>query len=146
GLKLLQIDVADRRRELDVSAARLERRVASLQIEADAAQQRADTMARRAGARAPAKSKPGGAPVLSPAGAPHRAAHVFLDELGRAMSGSVAPTPQRILIVVDAVDALPPAEARRFVEGAVRAAGRGAAVVVAADLTRLSDDPRELAE
>ncbi len=62
------------------------------------------------------------------------------------MDAAVSPAPQRILIAVDAVDALPPAEARRFLEAAVRAAGRGAAVVAAADLTRLAEDPREIAE
>src|SRR6202044_486042 len=46
GLRLLNIDTHERRRELDATAARLERRVAALQLETDAAHQRAENLAR----------------------------------------------------------------------------------------------------
>ncbi len=145
GLRLLNLDIRERRRELDASAARLERRVAALQIEADAANQRAETLARRAGGGAPT-SRPPGPAFLAPAEAPARAARDFLRELGRAMRGATPPAPQRLLIAIDHVDALPPDEARRFLDAAVRLAAPGAAVIAAADLTRLDGDPREIAE
>jgi len=143
GLRLLRMDIEERRRALDASAARLERRVAALQIEADAAEARAETLPRRAGA---APSRPPGPAFLAPGNPPERAARAFLDELGRIIGAAATPAPHRILIVLDGLDALPPAEARRFLETAVRVAGRGAALVAAADLTQISDNPREIAE
>jgi hypothetical protein len=145
GLRLLHIDVAERRRELDASAARLERRVAALQIEAEAAEARAETFARKVGSGAPAARAPGPA-FLAPADAPQRAARAFLDELGRAMAAAVTPAPQRIVVALDGLEALAPAEARRFLETAVRTAGHGMALVAAVDLARLAADPREIAE
>ncbi len=53
--------------------------------------------------------------------------------------------PQRIILAIDRLDALAPAEARRFLEVAVRIVGPGAAIVAAADLARLGA-PREIAE
>jgi hypothetical protein len=144
GLRLLRMDVEERRRALDASAARLERRVAALQIEADAAEARAETLARRAAGAT--SVRPPGPAFLAPADAPERAARAFLDELGRIIGAAATPAPHRILIALDGLDALPPAEARRFLETAVRVAGRGAGLVAAADLARLCDDPREIAE
>ena len=143
GLRLLRIDIAERRRTLDASAARLERRVAALQMEAEAAEARAETLARRAGATTARPPEPA---FLAPAEAPERAARAFLDELGRIIAAAASPAPHRIFIAIDALDALPPAEARRFLETAVRVAGSGAAVVAAADLARLGDDPGAIAE
>lgn len=146
GLRMLNLDVRERRRELDASAARLERRVASLQMEADAAQARAEALARRAGgAGAPTNRGPGPA-FLAPTEAPERVARAFLAELGRAMDAAATAAPQRLVIAVDGTDALPPDEARRFLEAAVRIAGRGVAVVATADLGRLNGDPRDIAE
>jgi hypothetical protein len=143
GLRMLDLDVRERRRDLDASAARLERRVASLQVEADAALQRAETLARRAGAGLPA-SRP--QPPVFLAGPEDRqtVARAFLAEASRAMAAGGA-APQRLIVVVDRLDALTPAEARRFLEVAVRLAGPGVAIVAAADLVRLGE-PRELAE
>ncbi len=143
GLRMLDLDVQERRRELDASAARLERRVASLQIEADAAGRQAEELARRAGG-AQGPSRPQGPSFLGAEG-PARAARAFLDDLGRAMDASVTPTPQRVLILIDGLDALASAEARRFLETATRLAGRGFAVIAAVDLTRFGAT-REIAE
>ena len=141
GLRMLDLDVQERRRELDASAARLERRVAALQIEADAAGRRAEDLARRAGG-APARNRPQGPTFPCAAESPARA---FLDDVGRAIDARVTPTPQRVLIVIDGLDALAPAEARRFLETAVRIAGRGLAVIAAVELSRLGD-ARAIAE
>ena len=145
GLRMLNLDLRERRRELDASAARLERRVAALQIEADAAQQRSETLARRAGAT-PGPNRQPGPGFLKAGDAPERAARAFLDELGRAMDAASTPAPQRLILAIDGLDALAPGEARRFLEVAVRVAARGVALVAAADLGRLGADAREAAE
>jgi hypothetical protein len=135
GLRMLDLDVQERRRELDASAARLERRVATLQIEADAAGRRAEDLARRAGG-APAPNRPQGPTFLNAPEAPGRA---FLDDVGRAMDARVTPAPQRVLIAIDGLEGLDAPEARRFLETATRIAGRGFAVIAAVDLSQLGD-------
>ena len=59
GLRILNLDVRERRRELDASLARLERRVAALSAEAEAANKRAETMAKRAGGSPSLSRAPG---------------------------------------------------------------------------------------
>jgi hypothetical protein len=49
GLRILNLDIRERRRELDASSARLERRIAALSVEVEGANKRAETMAKRAG-------------------------------------------------------------------------------------------------
>ena len=144
GLRMLKLDLHERRRELDVSAARLERRVAALQMEAEAAGERAEAMARRAVA-SQGPSRAPGPTFLSAADGPERAARAFLDGVGRVMDSGVTAAPQRVLIAIDGLDALPPEAARRFLETAARVAGRGFAVIAAVDLAPLGD-PREIAE
>ena len=103
GPRLLNLDVSERGRELDASAARLERRAAALQIEADAAGRRAEALARRAGGSlSPNRSH--GPAFLGAAEGPVRAARAFLDDVGRAMVAGVTPAPQRALIVIDGLD------------------------------------------
>jgi hypothetical protein len=143
GLRLLDIDMRERRRELDASAARLERRVSSLQVEADAALARAEALAKRVGGGLPAM-RPQPPAFLARQDSREAGARAFLAELSRAMAAGGA-APQRLIMAVDRLDALTPAEARRFLEVAVRLAGPGAAVVAAADLARLGE-PREIAE
>jgi len=144
GLRMLNLDIRERRRELDASAARLERRVSSLQVEADSAQQRAEALARRAGGGGLPASRPQAPAFLARSQGPEPAARAFLAELSRAMAAGGA-APQRLVVVVDRLDALAPAEARRFLEVAVRLAGPGAVVVAAADLARLGN-AKEIAE
>ena len=141
GLRLLKADIRERRRELDASAARLERRVSTLQLEADSAQQRADAMLKRAGGGAPTTRPPG--PAFA-APDPSGAARAFMAELGRAMAAAAAPP--RLVITLDHLDALPLAEARRFLETAVRLAGSGAVVVAALDISRFGAEARAVAE
>ncbi len=135
GLRLLNQDMRERRRELDASAARLNQRVAALGAEADAAAEHAEATARRAGDAKPAARAPG--PVFARGlEAPAKAARSFFVELGRLMSAPAKaslPTPQRLVFAFDNLDALPPADALRLVEAARTMFGPGCAGAVACD-------------
>jgi hypothetical protein len=145
GLRMLHIDLRERRRELDASAARLERRVAALQMETDAAHMRAETLARKAGA-ASAPRRLDGAAFLATGESPEAGARNFLAELGRSMSAGASAAPQRLVLALDGLDALAPEPARRFLETAKRLAGPGMVVIAAADVARLGPDARDLGE
>ena len=145
GLRMLHIDLRERRRELDAGAARLERRVASLQMDADAAQTRAETLARKAGG-ASASTPAEGPAFLAEGESPEAGARAFLAELGRAMSAGATAAPQRLVIALDGLDSLTPDEARRFLETARRLAGPGVAIIAAADMSRLGPDARGFCE
>ena len=145
GLRMLHLDLRERRRELDASAARLERRVAALQMEADSAQTRAETLARKAGG-APAPARADGPAFLAAGVSPEAGARAFLAELGRAMAAGATAAPQRLVIALDGLDNLPPDEARRFLETAKRLAGPGVALIAAADVSRLGPDARGFCE
>jgi hypothetical protein len=145
GVRLLNLDIAERRRELDATAARLERRVAALQLETDAAHQRAENLARRAGGGA-AAARPPGPRFARPMDDAAAAARDFMSELARVMSAGAVPAPQRLLVVIDNVDLLPPAEARRLLDVATQMIGPGAALVVACDPGRWGEDASAIAE
>ncbi len=145
GLRLLNIDVRERRRELDASAARLERRVAALSGEAEAASQRAETLARRVGGGANVSRAPG--PVfLRSQDAPARTAREFFAELARLMSAPAAkdmPKPQRLIFVVDNLEVLAPDEAARLIRTARALFGVGCVGLIACDPASISPaDPR----
>ena len=145
GLRLLNIDVRERRRELDASAARLERRVAALAAEAEAASQRAEALARRAGGGAGPARAPG--PVfLRSQDAPARAAREFFAELGRLMGGpqkSDMPTPERLIVVIDNLEVLAPDEAARLIRTARALFGAGCVGLVACNPAAIFPaDPR----
>jgi hypothetical protein len=145
GLRLLNLDIRERRRELDATAARLERRVAVLQLETDAAHQRAENLARRAGGGA-AAARPPGPTFVRPLEDTAAAARDFMSELARVMSAGAVPAPQRLLVVIDNADLLPPAEARRLLDVATQMIGRGAALIVACDPARWGEDAAAIAE
>jgi hypothetical protein len=140
GLRLLKIDVRERRRELDASAARLERRVLTLSTEAEAASKRAEALARRAGGGSDLARGPG--PVfLKALDSPAKAAREFFAELARLMSAPAAPgmpTPQRLIFAIDNLEALAPVEAARLIETASALLGPGAAALVACDPAALA--------
>ncbi len=117
GLRAAQPRCQERRRDLDASAARLERRVASLQVEADSAEQRAEALASRAGAGAPSSrpQAPRSSPPARPRSPPR--APFSLNWPGMAAGGAA---PQRLVVAVDRSTRCRPAEARRFLEIAVR--------------------------
>ncbi len=145
GLRMLHLDLRERRRELDASAARLERRVAALQMETDAAHTRAETLARKAGG-ASATHRPEGPAFLSAGESPEAASRAFLAELGRTMSAGATAAPQRLVLALDGLDALAPVETRRFLETARRLAGPGVVVIAAVDVARLGPDARDFGE
>ena len=118
GLRLLNADVRDRRRELDASAARLNRRVAALGLEAEAASKRAEAMAKRAGGGAIARAP--GPVFLKSLESPAKVSREFFAELGRLMSAqSISmPAPQRVIFAIDNLEAIAPGDAARLIETA----------------------------
>ena len=140
GLRLLNQDMRERRRELDASAARLNQRVAALGAEADAAAKHAEATARRAGGAKPSARAPGPVFARGPE-APAAAARSFFVELGRLMSAPArasVPTPQRLVFAFDNLDALAPADSLRLIEAASAMFGPGCVGVVACDPAALA--------
>jgi hypothetical protein len=140
GLRLLNQDMRERRRELDASAARLNQRVAALSAEADAAAKHAEATAKRAGGAKPSARAPGPVFARGPE-APARAARSFFVELSRLMSAPArtsVPTPQRLVFAFDNLDALAPADSLRLIEAANSMFGPGCAGAVACDPAALA--------
>jgi hypothetical protein len=134
GLRLLDSDVRDRRRELDAIAARLDRRVAALSLEAEAAAKRAETMAKRAGGGAIARA-PGPAFLMS-LESPAKTSREFFAELARLMSAPDSksmPTPRRVIFAIDNLEASAPGEAARLIETASALFGPGCVGLIACD-------------
>ena len=69
GARLLNLEVRERRRDLDARAARLNQRVAALTAEAEAAAKRAEAASQRAGGKASVSRA--GARILESGHAPH---------------------------------------------------------------------------
>ena len=119
GLRLLNADVRERRRELDASSARLNQRVAALSAEVDSAAKQAEAAAKRANgsARTPVA---GPSPLFALAQAPPAvAARAFMSELGRLIGAAPAgAAPQRLVLAFDNIDALPADQALRVIEAA----------------------------
>jgi hypothetical protein len=135
GLRLLNMDVRDRRRELDASAARLDRRIAGLTLEAEAASKRAETLAKRVGGGAVLARAPG--PVfLKSLESSAKASREFFAELARLMNApdsKAMPAPQRLIFAIDNLEALAPGEAARLIETARALLGPGCIGLVACD-------------
>ena len=138
GAQLLNLDLRDRRRDLDNRIARLNQRVAALSADADAAAKRAEAAARRAGGKAQTRA-PG--PDFLDAGHSHAAAaRGFLAALGERMrQGPAEGAPERLVFAVDNLDSLPPATAIAWIDAAQSAIGPGAVAVLALDPARLAD-------
>jgi hypothetical protein len=138
GSQLLNLDVRDRRRDLDNRVARLSQRVAALSADADAAAKHAEAAARRAGGKAQTRA-PG--PDFLDAGHSHAAAaRGFLAALGQRMNeGPASGAPERLVFVIDNLDALPPAVAIAWIDAAQSAIAAGSVGVVAFDPARLVD-------
>jgi len=139
GLRLLRLDLRDRRRELDASAARLNQRVAALTAEGEAAAQHAAAMAKRAGAIKRNVRAPG--PAFARGAETAATARSFFVELGRLMNAPAAgpaPAPQRLVFVFDNLDAVSPADGVRLIATANTMFGPGCAGVVACDPAALA--------
>ncbi len=135
GSQLLNLDVRDRRRDLDGRLTRLNQRVAALSSEADAAARHADAAARRAGGKTQARGP--GPDFLDARHNPAIAARAFLAALGARMSEAhVDGVPHRLVFVVDNLDALAPQAAIAWIEAAQGALGPGSVGILAIDPAR----------
>jgi KAP family P-loop domain len=138
GARLLTQETRDRRQDLEARAARLNQRVAGLTAEADAAAKRAEVASQRAGGvtamRAP------GPEFLEASQAPSGAAREFLTALGARVghSAGAGPAPDRLIVVVDNLDALSPAAAISWIDAAQGVIGSGFIGLLAFDPSRLS--------
>ena len=138
GAQLLHLDVRDRRRDLEDRLARLGQRVAALSAEAEAAARSAAAAARRAGGKATARA-PGPA-FLDTRHTPAAAARSFLAALAERVSkGSGAGAPDRLVFVIDNLDALPANAAIAWIESTQGVIGAGLVGVMALDCQRLVD-------
>jgi hypothetical protein len=140
GLRILNLDIRERRRELDASLARLERRIAALNVETEGANKRAETMAKRAGGN-PGLSRAPGPIFLAALESPAKVSREFFTELSRllSVSGSNAmPAPQRLIFAIDNLEALAPVEATRLIETASALFGPGCIGLVACDPAALA--------
>ena len=145
GAQLLDLDVRDRRRDLENRVARLNQRVAALSAELDAAAKRAEAAARRAGGKAASRAP--GPDFLDARHAPAAAARAFLSALAeRVMQGPAAGAPDRLVFVIDNLDALPAGASIAWIETAQSVIGAGSIGVITIDPARLVDPlggPRE---
>jgi len=140
GLRILNLDIRERRRELDASLARLERRIAALNVEAEGANKRAEAMTKRAGG-SPGPSRAPGPIFLRALESPAKVSCEFFAELSRLLSApgsSAMPTPQRLIFAIDNLEALPPAEALRLIQTASALFGPGCVGLVACDPAALA--------
>ena len=138
GGRLLTSEVRDRRNDLDSRAARLNQRVAALTAESDAAAKRAEAASQRAGGMASMRTP--GPEFLESSHAPSGAAREFLAALGARVGQPAAAGPalDRIIVVVDNLDALPPAAAIGWIDAAQGVMGPGCIGLLAFDPARLS--------
>ncbi len=138
GSQLLNLDVRDRRRDLENRLARLEQRVGALSTEADAAAKRAEAAARRAGGKAASRAP--GPEFLDARHVPAAAARAFLAALAeRVGKGPEGGAPDRLAFVIDNLDALPAVAAITWIETAQNVIGPGFIGVLTLDPARLVD-------
>ena len=125
GARLLTQETRDRRQDLEARAARLNQRVAALTAEADAAAKRAEAASQRAGGVASMRAP--GPEFLESTHAPSGAAREFLAALGARVGHPAAagPAPDRLIVVVDNLDALSPAAAVSWIDAAQGVIGPG---------------------
>lgn len=138
GARLLNHEARERRRDLEARATRLNQRVAALATEAEAAAKRAEAASQRAGGKASVRAP--GPEFLEAGRGPSAAARAFLAALdGRIGQASAAgPTPDRLIFVIDNLDALTPAAAIGWIDAAQSVIGSGCVGLLAFDPTRLA--------
>jgi hypothetical protein len=149
GVRLLNYDTRERGRDLDAASARLNRRLSALTAEADAAARHAEAAEKRAKSQGPSASPARGpTPLfLEPGLAPQAAARAFLTALQKSLAGQpepgappvvVAPAPplavpKRIVLAIDNLDGLEPADALATIESVHSLLGRAFVAVLAFD-------------
>ena len=138
GGRLLTSEVRDRRNDLNSRAARLHQRVAALTAESEAAAKRAEAASQRAGGMAAMRTP--GPEFLESSHAPSGAAREFLAALGARVGQSAAAGPalDRLIVVVDNLDALAPAAAVGWIDAAQSVIGPGSIGLLAFDPGRLA--------
>ena len=146
GARLLNSEVRERRRDLDARVARLNQRVATLSAEAEAAAKRAEAASQRAGGRTSVRAP--GPEFLESDHAPSTAARAFLAALGGRIGNPAGsgPAPDRLIVVVDNLDALSPAAAVSWIDAAQSVIGPGSVGLFAFDPVRLAavlGEPKE---
>ncbi len=138
GATLLKGDLAARRRDLDGLLAHQTRRVDGLAAEAEAASQGAEAAQRRAESRRGGGLSDHGAAlageVFGLARTPETAAEDFFATLGRGMAAGGEGAPERVIVALDGLERLPPAEAAALLGTAHRLLDHpGFALAVALD-------------
>ena len=138
GARLLNHEARERRRDLEARATRLNQRVAALTTEVETAAKSAESASQRAGGKTSVRAP--GPEFLEAGHGPSAAARAFLAALdGRIGQASAAgPTPDRLIFVIDNLDALPPAAAIGWIDAAQSVIGRGCVGLLAFDPTRLA--------
>jgi hypothetical protein len=138
GSRLLTQETRERRKDLEARAARLSQRVAALTAEADAAAKQAEAASQRAGGKASMRAP--GPEFLESSQAPSASAREFLAALGARAGHPAAagPAPDRLIVVVDNLDALSPAAAVSWIDAAQGVIGPGSIGLLAFDPGRLA--------
>jgi hypothetical protein len=138
GSRLLTQETRERRQDLEARTARLNQRVAALTAEADAAAKQAEAASQRAGGKASMRAP--GPEFLVSSHAPSASAREFLAALGARVGHPAAagPAPDRLIVVVDNLDALSPAAAVSWIDAAQGAIGPGCIGLLAFDPGRLA--------
>jgi KAP family P-loop domain len=146
GSRLLTQETRERRQDLEARAARLNQRVAALTAEADTAAKRAEAASQRAGGVASVRAP--GPEFLESSRAPSAAAREFLAALSAKIGdpSAAGPAPDRLIVAVDNLDALSPAEAVSWIDAAQGVIRPGSIGLLAFDPGRLAGalgDPSE---
>jgi hypothetical protein len=138
GARLLNHEVRERRRDLEARATGLNQRVAALTNEAEAAARRAETASQRAGGKASVRAP--GPEFLEAGNGPSAAARGFLGALSARIGhpSATGPAPDRLILVIDNLDALSPAAAVGWIDVAQGVIGSGCVGLLAFDPRRLA--------
>ena len=135
GARLLDGDLDTRRRDLDSLYAHQTKRVDMLDSDVERLTAESAEAERRVGYTGPATlNEP------SPFEAAGAAGQSFFATLARLMSASGRSAPQRVVLALDHLDAVPPARARQILDALHRAAGPGLVTLVAVDAARLGGE------
>jgi hypothetical protein len=138
GARLLNGEIRERRRDLDQRAARLNQRVAQLTTEVELAAKRAEAATQRAGGKATVRAP--GPEFLEAGHGPSGTARAFLAALGARIGRPTAEgqAPERVVFMIDNLDALTPGAAIAWIDAAQNAIGPGCLGLLAFDPARLA--------
>ena len=140
GLRILRIDMAERRRDLDASIERANRKLANLTAESEVAAKRAEAMARRAGGARSISRAPGPA-FLKALETPAKTSRDFFAELSRQITRPSSPetlAPSRLILAIDNLEALAPVDAARLIDATQALIGPGLIALIACDPAQLA--------